>query len=74
MPAVHEFCAESEPMTLEVEHQEYTKEAFVEAILETIVGDNQVCSIPLTCCNIDITLVYQYCGVSKIKKDISTFS
>lgn len=74
MPAVREFRAEPEPTSLEVERQEYTKEAFVEAILEFIVGDDQVCSIPLTCCNIDITLVYQYCGVSKIEKDISTSS
>jgi len=37
-----EFCNELEPTSLEGEHQEYTKEAFVEAILEFIVGDNQV--------------------------------
>ena len=74
MLAVRKFCAEPEPTLLKVEHQEYTKEAFIEAVLEFIVGDDQVFSIPLTCCNIDITLVYQYCGVSKIKKDISTSS
>ena len=43
LPAVHEFRNEPEPTSLEGEHQEYTKEAFVEAILEFIVGDDQVC-------------------------------
>jgi hypothetical protein len=46
LPAVHEFQAEPEPTSLESECQEYTKEAFVEAILEFIVGDDQVCLIP----------------------------
>jgi hypothetical protein len=46
LPAVHEFRDEPEPTSLEAECQEYTKEAFVEAILEFIVGDDQVCLIP----------------------------
>jgi hypothetical protein len=45
LPAVYEFCVEPEPTLLEGKHQEYTKEAFVEAILEFIVGDDQVCVI-----------------------------
>jgi hypothetical protein len=45
LPAVCKFRAEPEPTSLEAEHQEYTKEAFVEAILEFIVGDDQVCFI-----------------------------
>ena len=43
LPAVREFRNEPEPTSLEGERQEYTKEAFVEAILEFIVGDDQVC-------------------------------
>jgi len=43
LPAVCEFCNEPEPTSLEGERQEYTKEGFVEAILEFIVGDDQVC-------------------------------
>jgi hypothetical protein len=45
LPAVREFRAEPEPTPLEGGRQEYTKEAFVEAILEFIVGDDQVCVI-----------------------------
>ena len=45
MPAVRKFRAQPEPTSLEGEHQEYTKEAFVEAILEFIVGDDLVCAI-----------------------------
>ncbi|KAF8222996.1 hypothetical protein L208DRAFT_1319304, partial [Tricholoma matsutake] len=45
LPAVHKFHAEPEPTSLEVERQEYTKEAFVEAILEFIVGDDQSINI-----------------------------
>lgn len=45
LPAVREFHAETEPTSLEGERQEYTKETFVEAILEFIVGDDQVCVI-----------------------------
>ena len=45
MPAVHKFRAQPEPTSLEGERQEYTKEAFVEAILEFIVGDDLVCAI-----------------------------
>ena len=45
LPAVYKFCAESEPTSLEAEHQEYMKEAFVEAILEFIVDNDQVCLI-----------------------------
>jgi hypothetical protein len=76
LPAVRKFRAEPEPTSLEAEHQEYTKEAFVEAILEFIVGDDQVCFVlsNLSCCNINITSVYQYCGVAKIEKDISASS
>ena len=76
LPAVCKFHAEPEPTSLEAEHQEYTKEAFVEAILKFIVGDDQVCFIlsNLSCCNINITSVYQYCGVAKIEKDISASS
>jgi hypothetical protein len=73
LPAIHKFCAEPEPTSLEAECQEYTREAFVEAILKFIVGDDQVCFIlsNLSCCNINITSVYQYCGVAKTEKDIS---
>ena len=45
MPAVREFRAQPEPTSLEGERQEYTKEAFVEAVLEFIVGDDLVCAI-----------------------------
>jgi hypothetical protein len=45
LPAVRKFRAEPEPTSLEAERQEYTKESFVEAILEFIVGDDQVCFI-----------------------------
>ncbi|KAF8225786.1 hypothetical protein L208DRAFT_1304945, partial [Tricholoma matsutake] len=45
LPAIRKFCAEPEPTSLEVEHQEYTKEAFVEAILEFTVGDDQSINI-----------------------------
>ncbi|KAF8238196.1 hypothetical protein L208DRAFT_1044510, partial [Tricholoma matsutake] len=45
LPAVHKFHAEPEHTSLEVEHQEYTKEAFVEAILKFIVGDDQSINI-----------------------------
>lgn len=45
MPAVRKFRAQPEPTSLEGERQEYTKEAFVEAILEFIVGDDLVCAI-----------------------------
>ncbi|KAF8230366.1 hypothetical protein L208DRAFT_1019944, partial [Tricholoma matsutake] len=41
LPAIHKFCAEPEPTSLEMEHKEYTKEAFVEAILGFNVGDDQ---------------------------------
>jgi hypothetical protein len=46
LPAVHEFCDEPEPTSLEGECQGYTREGFAEAILEFIVGNNQVCPIP----------------------------
>ena len=45
LPAVCEFRAQPEPTSLEGERQEYTKEAFVEAVLEFIVGDDLVCAI-----------------------------
>ena len=46
LPAVHKFHDEPGVTPLESERQEYTKEAFVEAILEFIVGDDQVCLSP----------------------------
>ncbi|KAF8231498.1 hypothetical protein L208DRAFT_1276871, partial [Tricholoma matsutake] len=45
LPAICKFHAEPEPTSLEGECQEYTKEAFVEAILEFIVGDDQSINI-----------------------------
>jgi hypothetical protein len=45
LPAVREFHNEPEPTSLEGECQEYIKEAFVEAILEFVVGDDQICLI-----------------------------
>jgi hypothetical protein len=45
LPAVREFRVEPEPTSLEGKQQEYTKEEFLEAILEFIVGDDQVCVI-----------------------------
>ena len=45
LPAVRKFRAQPEPTSLEGERQEYTKEAFVEAVLEFIVGDDLVCAI-----------------------------
>ena len=45
LPAVHKFHTQPEPTSLEGECQEYTKEAFVEAVLEFIVGDDLVCAI-----------------------------
>jgi hypothetical protein len=42
LPAVREFRAEPESTSLEGGRQEYTKEGFVEAILEFIIGDDQV--------------------------------
>jgi len=45
LPAICKFHAEPEPTSLEAECQEYTKEAFVEAIFKFIVGDDEVCFI-----------------------------
>jgi hypothetical protein len=44
IPAVKKFHQEPVNTPLESEHPEYSKEAFVEAIHEFIVGDDQVCA------------------------------
>jgi hypothetical protein len=42
LPVVQKFRTEPDATPLESERQEFTKEAFVEAVLEFIVGDDQV--------------------------------
>ncbi len=43
MKAAQEFRNEPAETPLELERPEYTKEGFVEAILEFIIGDDLVC-------------------------------
>ena len=44
MPSVRKFLNEPEDTPLESEHPKYSKEAFVDALVEFIVGDDQVCA------------------------------
>jgi len=60
LPFVKKFRQEPADPHLESEHPEYLKEAFVEAILEFIVGDDQVCAYFLLSIKINISLGYQY--------------
>jgi hypothetical protein len=56
LPFVKKFRQEPAETPLESEHPEYSKEAFVEAILEFIVGDDQVCAYFLIFIKINISL------------------
>ena len=44
MPSVRKFLNEPEDTPLESERPKYSKEAFVDALVEFIVGDDQVCA------------------------------
>jgi len=44
MPSVWKFLDEPEVAAGECERPKYSKEAFVEALVEFIVGDDQVCA------------------------------
>ena len=59
LPFVKKFRQEPADTPLESERPKYTKEAFVEAILEFIVGDDQVCAYFLISIKINISLGYQ---------------
>jgi hypothetical protein len=61
IPAVKKFRQEPVDTPLESERPEYSKEAFVEAILEFIVGDDQVCAYFPISIKINISLGYQCC-------------
>lgn len=74
LPAVKKFRQGPVDTPLEAECVEYSKEAFVEAILEFIVGDDQVCAYFSFSRNTNIRLGYQCCWVTKTKKDIFTSS
>lgn len=43
LSAVRKFRDEPEPTALESERPQYTKDAFVEALVELVVGDDLVC-------------------------------
>ena len=74
IPFVKKFRQEPADTPLESEHPEYTKEAFVEAMIEFIVGDDQVCPDFLIYVKINISLGYQCYWVSKTQEDISSSS
>ena len=59
--AIRKFCQEPVDTSLESEHTEYSKEAFVEGILHFIVGDDQVSAYFLTFSKINVSLGYQCC-------------
>jgi hypothetical protein len=59
LPFVKKFRQEPADTPLESEHPPYSKEAFVEAILEFIVGDDQVCAYLLISIKIDISSGHQ---------------
>jgi len=59
LPFVKKICQEPADTPLESECPKYSKEAFVEAILEFIVGDDQVCAYFLISIKINISLGYQ---------------
>jgi len=61
IPAVKQFRQEPVDTPLESERPEYSKEAFVEAILEFIVGDDQVSAYFLISSKINVGLGYQCC-------------
>jgi hypothetical protein len=61
LPAVKQSCQESVDAPLESECPEYSKEAFAEAILEFIIGDDQVCAYFLIFSKTNISLGYQCC-------------
>ena len=41
--AICKFCKEPATTPLESEHPQYSKEAFTDALVDFIVGDDQVC-------------------------------
>ena len=59
--AIKKFHQEPVDTSLEFEHTEYSKEAFVKEILHFIVGDNQVSAYFLTFSKINVSLGYQCC-------------
>ena len=61
IPLVKSFCQEPADTPLESECPKYSKEAFVEAILEFIVGDDQVCAYFLISGKINVSPGYQCC-------------
>ena len=74
IPFVKSFRQEPADTPLESEHLKYSKEAFVEAILEFIVGDDQVCAYFPISGKINVSPGYQCCRVTKTKKDICASS
>lgn len=44
LAAVHKFQDEPPDTSIESEHPEYSKEGFIEALLEFVIGDDLVCA------------------------------
>jgi hypothetical protein len=60
IPSVKSFRQEPADTPLESEHPKYSKAAFVEAILQFIVGDHQVCAYFLISGKIKVCPGYQH--------------
>jgi hypothetical protein len=58
IPAVKAFRQEPVDTPLESKRPKYSKDTFVEAILEFIIGDDQVCPHFLMCRKINVGLGY----------------